>query len=85
MKYPLGASVPSLGLSNKAVSEDDCKNNSNQPKKKDYPEHYFIPLTLNRKFFSSKYYFLCLVLKIIKSLQKYIFAIKNKLYCGYLF
>lgn len=50
MKYPLGASVPSLGLSNKAVSEDDCKNNSSQSKSKDYPEHYFSPLNLNRKF-----------------------------------
>ncbi|KAL5234925.1 hypothetical protein ACI65C_002335 [Semiaphis heraclei] len=47
-KCPLGASVPSLGLSNKAVSEDDCKNNASQPKKKDYPEHYFIPLSLNQ-------------------------------------
>lgn len=48
MNYPLGASVPSLGLSNKAVSEEDCKLIVNQPKKKDYPEHYFNPLTLNR-------------------------------------
>lgn len=53
MKHPLGASAPSLGLSNKAVSEDDCKNIDNQPKKKDYPEHYFVPLTLNRKLFSN--------------------------------
>lgn len=51
MKLPLGASVPSLGLSNKAVSDEDCKIISNQSKKKDYPEHYFIPLTLNRKLF----------------------------------
>jgi len=43
--------VPSLGLSNKAISEDDCKNISSQSKKKDYPEHYFVPLSLNRKFF----------------------------------
>lgn len=50
MKYPLGASVPSLGLSNKAVSKDDCKNNASQSKKKDYPEHYFIPLNLNREY-----------------------------------
>lgn len=48
MKCPLGASVPSLGLSNKAVTEDDCKSIAGQPKKKDYPEHYFVPLTLNR-------------------------------------
>lgn len=53
IKYPLGASVPSLGLSNKAVSEDDCKNTVSQPKKKDYPEHYFIPLTLNGKFLNT--------------------------------
>jgi elongator complex protein 2 len=51
MNCPLGASVPSLGLSNKAVSKDDCKNISSQPKKKDYPEHYFMPLNLNREFF----------------------------------
>lgn len=51
MKFPLGASVPSLGLSNKAVSEDDCKIISCQSKKKDYPEHYFVPLTLKRKLF----------------------------------
>jgi len=51
MKHPLGASVPSLGLSNKAVSEDDCKNIEKQSKQKDYPEHYFMPLTLNRKLF----------------------------------
>lgn len=50
MKCPLGASVPSLGLSNKAVTEDDCKNVANQQQKKDYPEHYFVPLTLNRKY-----------------------------------
>ncbi|VVC32544.1 Hypothetical protein CINCED_3A022921 [Cinara cedri] len=48
MKYPLGASVPSLGLSNKAVSEEDCKSIAHQPKKKDYPEHYFVPLTLKQ-------------------------------------
>lgn len=51
MKFPLGASVPSLGLSNKAVSEDDCKVIFSETKKKDYPEHYFIPLTLKRKVF----------------------------------
>lgn len=56
MKCPLGASVPSLGLSNKAVSEDDCKNIASQPKKKDYPEHYFIPLTLNSKYLKKKNY-----------------------------
>ncbi|XP_050422943.1 elongator complex protein 2 [Adelges cooleyi] len=45
---PLGASVPSLGLSNKAVSGEDCKNMANQKTKKDYPEHYFVPLTLSQ-------------------------------------
>lgn len=63
MNCPLGASVPSLGLSNKAVSEDDCKNISSQPKKKDYPEHYFMPLNLNRKFFKNTFLvnFLCII------------------------
>lgn len=64
MKCPLGASVPSLGLSNKAVTEDDCKNVTNQQKKKDYPEHYFVPLTLNRKYnlFTFIFYFVYSIL-----------------------
>lgn len=43
-----GASVPSLGLSNKAVYEEDLSNqNVDQKKFKDeYPENYFVPLTM---------------------------------------
>lgn len=43
-----GASVPSLGLSNKAVYEEDLGNqNVDQKKFKDeYPENYFVPLTM---------------------------------------
>ncbi|XP_050542777.1 elongator complex protein 2 [Daktulosphaira vitifoliae] len=46
-KLSLGASVPSLGLSNKAVSENECQNKADK-KKKNYPEHYFVPLALKQ-------------------------------------
>lgn len=44
-----GASVPSLGLSNKAVYDDDLDKPEPEPKKfkDEYPENYFVPMTLN--------------------------------------
>lgn len=45
-----GASVPSLGLSNKAVDESALEVQTEQKHIKDeYPENYFIPVTLNGK------------------------------------
>lgn len=43
-----GASVPSLGLSNKAVHESALEEQAGQKHIKDeYPENYFVPITLN--------------------------------------
>lgn len=43
-----GASVPSLGLSNKAVNDEDVMTAPEQKHIKDeYPENYFVPITLN--------------------------------------
>ncbi|CRL02882.1 CLUMA_CG015752, isoform A [Clunio marinus] len=43
-----GASVPSLGLSNKAVYEEDLKHQVDEEKKfkDEYPENYFVPMTM---------------------------------------
>lgn len=44
-----GASVPSLGLSNKIVYEEDLVNSNVDDKKfkDEYPENYFVPMTMN--------------------------------------
>lgn len=47
---PKGASVPSLGLSNKAVFNLDSTGDSNLIQKREddmYPENYFVPTELN--------------------------------------
>ncbi|XP_023297424.2 probable elongator complex protein 2 [Lucilia cuprina] len=44
---PKGASVPSLGLSNKAVYTLENPANEERHVKDEYPENYFIPITLN--------------------------------------
>ena len=41
-----GASVPSLGLSNKAVYEIEQPSEKKHIKD-EYPENYFVPVTLN--------------------------------------
>ncbi|XP_017133182.1 probable elongator complex protein 2 [Drosophila elegans] len=43
---PKGASVPSLGLSNKAVYKVDTANEATSKGKDDYPDNYFVPITL---------------------------------------
>lgn len=44
-----GAAVPSLGLSNKIVYEEDLLNPINEEKKfkDEYPENYFVPMSMN--------------------------------------
>lgn len=43
-----GASVPTLGLSNKAVYDDDLTNTNIDKKFKDeYPENFFVPMTMS--------------------------------------
>uniref|UniRef100_A0A182JJC8 Elongator complex protein 2 n=1 Tax=Anopheles atroparvus TaxID=41427 RepID=A0A182JJC8_ANOAO len=44
---PMGASVPSLGLSNKAVYEVEQPEADNRHIKDMYPEHYFNPITMD--------------------------------------
>lgn len=46
---PEGASVPSLGLSNKAVYEETNINQAQEEKhiKEQYPENYFVPINLS--------------------------------------
>lgn len=47
---PEGASVPSLGLSNKAVYEGAEKQDTQEKHIKDqYPENYFVSVNLNGK------------------------------------
>ncbi|EDW08843.1 probable elongator complex protein 2 [Drosophila mojavensis] len=43
---PKGASVPSLGLSNKAVYKVDTATEATTTRKEEYPENYFVPITL---------------------------------------
>ncbi|EDV38068.1 uncharacterized protein Dana_GF13770 [Drosophila ananassae] len=43
---PKGASVPSLGLSNKAVYKEESRSEESGKAKDDYPENYFVPITL---------------------------------------
>ncbi|KAH8401034.1 hypothetical protein KR009_002596 [Drosophila setifemur] len=43
---PKGASVPSLGLSNKAVYKVDSTSKESGKGKEDYPDNYFVPITL---------------------------------------
>ncbi|KAH8367125.1 hypothetical protein KR084_001812 [Drosophila pseudotakahashii] len=43
---PKGASVPSLGLSNKAVYKVETDNGSSSKGKDEYPDTYFVPITL---------------------------------------
>ncbi|KAH8237282.1 hypothetical protein KR038_008983 [Drosophila bunnanda] len=43
---PKGASVPSLGLSNKAVYKVDSSAEDTSKGKNEYPESYFVPITL---------------------------------------
>lgn len=50
---PEGASVPSLGLSNKAVYEGDNQPDKEEKHIKDqYPENYFVSTNLNGKQFT---------------------------------
>lgn len=61
---PRGASVPSLGLSNKAVYETD---EPAAPKhvKDEYPENYFVPITLTGWYYLRSIFgiFVCNFLK----------------------
>lgn len=43
---PKGASVPSLGLSNKAVYKVETPDNKPSSSKDEYPDTYFVPITL---------------------------------------
>ncbi|KAH8319779.1 hypothetical protein KR074_005576 [Drosophila pseudoananassae] len=43
---PKGASVPSLGLSNKAVYKEESRSEESGKAKDEYPENYFVPITL---------------------------------------
>ncbi|XP_017054373.1 probable elongator complex protein 2 [Drosophila ficusphila] len=43
---PKGASVPSLGLSNKAVYKVETENEATSKGKNEYPDNYFVPITL---------------------------------------
>ncbi|EDW01131.1 probable elongator complex protein 2 [Drosophila grimshawi] len=43
---PKGASVPSLGLSNKAVYKVETESEKNSTAKNEYPDNYFVPITL---------------------------------------
>lgn len=48
---PKGASVPSLGLSNKAVYEESVPIAADKRHIKDqYPDNYFVPITMNGNF-----------------------------------
>lgn len=48
---PKGASVPSLGLSNKAVYDESIPVAADERHIKDqYPDNYFVPITMNGKF-----------------------------------
>lgn len=44
---PKGASVPSLGLSNKAVYDDSMPAAKDRHIKDEYPDNYFVPVTMD--------------------------------------
>lgn len=54
---PKGASVPSLGLSNKAVFDEESipAAAENRHVKDQYPDNYFVSVTMDCKFFVSRF------------------------------
>ena len=52
----MGASVPSLGLSNKAVYDNEETPNEKKHVKDEYPENYFVPISLNGFILNFQYF-----------------------------